>query len=76
MEKVVYQLAELTCPSCLQKIEWGVSHQVGVEKVKVYFNASKVKAELDLSQTSPEKIAEFIENLGYEVLSTKVKKAA
>ena len=44
--------------------------------MKVYFNASKVKAELDLSQTSPEKIAEFIENLGYEVLSTKVKKAA
>lgn len=76
MEKVIYQLGELTCPSCLQKIEQGVKNQVGVEQVKVLFNASKVKAELDTSKTSAETIKNVIENLGYDVLSTKEKKEA
>lgn len=76
MEKVIYQLGELTCPSCLQKIEQGVKNQPGVENVKVMFNASKVKAELNTAETSADTIKNVIENLGYDVLSTKTKKEA
>ena len=47
MKKVIIQLGTLTCPSCMQKIEQGLSQQTGVEKVKVLFNASKVKIEIN-----------------------------
>ncbi|HIX70295.1 MULTISPECIES: heavy-metal-associated domain-containing protein [Enterococcus] len=73
MEKVILQLGALACPSCMQKIEAGVKAQPGVENVKVLFNASKVKADIDASQTSGDKLKEVIENLGYEVESVKVK---
>ncbi|MEG3032906.1 MAG: heavy metal-binding protein [Enterococcus sp.] len=63
MVKVIIQLGALTCPSCLQKIESAVS------------NASKVKAEIDTSQTTGEILAKTIEKLGYEVQSVKVKEA-
>lgn len=76
MEKVILQLGTLTCPSCLQKIETAVGGQAGVEKVKVLFNASKVKAEIDASKTSADQLKQLIENLGYTVESTKVKEIA
>lgn len=75
MVKVIIQLGALTCPSCLQKIESAVSKEAGVKKVKVLFNASKVKAEIDASQTTGEILAKTIEKLGYEVQSVKVKEA-
>lgn len=75
MAKVIIQLGALTCPSCLQKIESAVSKEAGVKKVKVLFNASKVKAEIDASQTTGEILAKTIEKLGYEVQSVKVKEA-
>ncbi|GAA2907568.1 heavy metal-associated domain-containing protein [Enterococcus pseudoavium] len=73
MEKVIIQLGTLTCPSCLQKIEKAVGQQAGVHKVKVLFNASKVKAEIQSDQTTPETLQKVIEDLGYEVEAIKVK---
>ncbi|MFC0360915.1 heavy-metal-associated domain-containing protein [Enterococcus canintestini] len=73
MEKVVIQLGALTCPSCLQKIESAVKKEAGVKTVRVLFNASKVKTEIDTSQTTSEKVANIIEKLGYEVQSVNVK---
>lgn len=73
MEKVILQLGALTCPSCMQKIEAGVASQPGVKNVKVLFNASKVKAEIDSAATSGEQLKSVIEKLGYDVQSVKVK---
>lgn len=73
MKKVILQLEGLTCPSCMQKIESAVSKQAGVEKSKVLFNASKVKAEIDSEQTSADDLKQVIEALGYDVESVKVK---
>lgn len=66
-KKVVLKLEALTCPSCLQKIEHAVAHQDGVESVKVLFNASKVKAQIDGDLTSGQALAEVVEKLGYKV---------
>jgi len=44
MNKVTMKLDDLTCPSCMTKIEGALSHQDGVKDVKVLFNASKIKA--------------------------------
>ncbi|WP_165005708.1 MULTISPECIES: heavy metal-associated domain-containing protein [unclassified Enterococcus] len=73
MKKVIIQLGTLTCPSCMQKIEQAVKQQAGVAKVKVLFNSSKVKAEIDPDLTDPEKLANAIEALGYDVQGTKMK---
>lgn len=76
MKKVIIQLGTLTCPSCMQKIENALSQQTGVEKVKVLFNASKVKAEFQPEKTSSEILQKVIEDLGYEVEAVKVKELA
>ena len=67
MTKTTLQLETLTCPSCLQKIENAVGGLAGVDKVKVMFNASKVKVEHDEKKSSKESIKESIEKLGYKV---------
>lgn len=74
MKKATIQLETLTCPSCLQKIESGVKQISGVEenKVRVLFNASKVKVAFDESKASVEDIEKTIENLGYGVIKSRV----
>ena len=73
MAKLVMQLDELSCPSCMQKIQAGVSQQDGVESVNVLFNASKVKAEYDEAVTNPDELTQAVTDLGYSVQSIKVK---
>ena len=69
MKKIIMQLDTLACPSCMQKIEPGVSN------TKVLFNASKIKANFDPDEVHPEQLAAVVEKLGYEVQSAKVKEA-
>mgnify|MGYP001283804391 CR=1 FL=1 len=75
MQKATIQLESLSCPSCLQKIESAVKGLNGVEKdsVKVMFNSSKVKTDFDPETVQIEDIEKAIENLGYEVIKSKVK---
>lgn len=64
------QLEELTCPSCITKIESVLSKEEGVEEAKVLFNASKVKVTYNEDKISGEHITDLIEKLGYVVKST------
>ena len=75
MTKATLKLETLTCPSCLQKIERGLKQTAGVKKdsVKVLFNASKVKVDFDENQVNLNTIEKAIEDLGYQVISSKVK---
>ncbi|WP_017754092.1 heavy-metal-associated domain-containing protein [Calidifontibacillus oryziterrae] len=72
MKKSVFQLEELTCPSCIKKIETTLTKVDGIESVKVLFNSSKVKTDFNEEQVTAAQIEETIKKLGYEVLSTKV----
>ncbi|MCI1840552.1 heavy-metal-associated domain-containing protein [Lactococcus cremoris] len=65
MSKIIMKLDELSCPSCLAKIEGAMTGTKGVISAKVLFNASKVKAEFDELVTK-------VEKLGYPVQSSKV----
>ncbi|MFD1418874.1 MULTISPECIES: heavy-metal-associated domain-containing protein [Companilactobacillus] len=76
MAKVVLQLGELTCPSCMTKIQKAVQNQDGVSDVKVMFNAGKVKANIDESKVSGEDLGKVITELGYEVKKIKTKEVA
>lgn len=62
------QLEELTCPSCITKIETAVGKMSGVSEVKVMFNSSKVKATFDETVTNEEQIRKTISDLGYEII--------
>ena len=70
MTKTTLKLETLACPSCLQKIENAVGGLAGVDKVRVMFNASKVKVEHD-DQVSKSEIKNSIEKLGYKVEKVK-----
>ena len=73
MQKIILQLEELVCPTCLQKIETAAGNIDGVSNLKVMFNASKVKADIDPSKTSVDEVAKVIESIGFDVLSKKVR---
>lgn len=76
MARVTLQLGDLTCPSCMTKIQKAVENQKGVSDVKVMFNAGKVKANIDEDITSGDKLSDVITELGYEVKKVRVKENA
>lgn len=73
MQKTTLKLGELSCPSCMSKIQKAMLQQPGVQHVDVLFNASKVKVELDETQNTPEQLAQVITDLGYRVEKIIVK---
>lgn len=77
MQKAIIQLEDLSCPSCLQKIDRAVKGAAGVdqESVEVLFNSSRVKVDFNLENGSIEKIEKAIEALGYSVIRSRVKPA-
>ena len=77
MKNANIQLETLTCPSCLQKIQKGLGKLNGIDKdsLKVMFNASRVKVDLDGDVLSIEEIEKSIQDLGYEVKKSRVKSA-
>ena len=71
MNKAIYQLEPLTCPSCIKKIESTLNKTEGVGSAKVLFNSSKVKTQFDETKIEGDRIQGIIVKLGYSVLSTK-----
>lgn len=72
MKTIVFQLEDLTCPSCIKKIESVLNKVEAVESARVLFNSSKVKIIVRDAETDPDTLAELIEKVGYAVQSQKV----
>lgn len=75
MKSATIQLEDLTCPSCIQKIEGALKGMSGVnqETAKVSFNSSKIKLDFDEDIISIEEIESSIDKLGYDIIKSKVK---
>lgn len=71
MKTVKFQLEELTCPSCIKKIEGTVAKMKGVEEVKVLFHSSKVLVHYHEEKMAEEQLADTLQRLGYPVLAVK-----
>ncbi|HZH54447.1 MAG TPA: heavy-metal-associated domain-containing protein [Sphingobacteriaceae bacterium] len=69
MKTIKFKLEELTCPTCIAKIETVLNKQSGVTKAKVLFNTSQVKVDFDADVVSGDVLAELIEKTGYPVRS-------
>lgn len=68
MKKSKIKLDELTCPSCIAKIENVLSKTTGIEEARVLFNSSQVKVAFKEDVISEDEIIHVIEKLGYPVL--------
>ena len=64
--KTVLRSDELSCPSCVPKIEKALNALPGVEKAAVRFNTGKIEIEHDPSQSSVEALVEAVRSTGYE----------
>jgi copper chaperone len=71
MKTANFQLEELTCPSCIKKIEKALGQLKGVSEVKVSFNLSKVKVSYMEDVIHSDEIANTISTLGYRILVRK-----
>lgn len=59
---------DLTCPSCIKKIESSIGKRNGVSDVSVKFNLNKVTVDHDNTVTG-EELKSTVEKLGYPVKS-------
>lgn len=61
--KTLLRSRELTCPSCIAKIEKALGGVEGVEKAKVHFNTGRIEVEHD--GVDEDKLVTAIRNAGY-----------
>lgn len=66
MKKTILRSKELTCPSCVAKIEKALKAVPGVENATVHFNTGKIEVEHDPAQAEAEKLVSAVRSAGYE----------
>jgi copper chaperone CopZ len=57
---------ELSCPSCVTKIEKALRALDGVQEAKVHFNTGRIVVEHDPQKVSSERLVDAIRSAGYE----------
>ncbi len=63
--KTILRSEELTCPSCVLKIESALKAVPGVQTAKVHFTTGRIEVEHDGLAVEPEKLAGKVRALGY-----------
>lgn len=64
--KTLLRSDELSCPSCVAKIEKQLKSLDGVELAVVHFNTGKIEVEHDEERAAPEQLVETVRDAGYE----------
>ncbi len=64
--KTVLRSQELSCPSCVAKIEKALTGLNGVTTAKVYFNTGRIEVEHDPSQVETDALVEAVRRAGYK----------
>jgi copper chaperone CopZ len=63
--KTLLRSQELTCPSCVAKIERALKALPGVEDVSVQFNSGRIVVEHDPAQAPAAQLAAAVKKAGY-----------
>jgi len=66
MKKTLLRSQELTCPSCVAKIETALKVIKGVSEVKVYFNTGKIEVQHDPEIAKADDLVKAVKSVGYE----------
>jgi copper chaperone len=64
--KTILRSTELSCPSCVAKIEKGLKVRPGVDDARVFFNTGRIEVEHDPEVVSPDELAQAVTALGYQ----------
>lgn len=64
--KTVLRSKELTCPSCIAKIEKALTAVDGVETAKVFFNSGKIEVQHNPDLVKGADLEKAIRTIGYE----------
>jgi copper chaperone len=64
--KTTLRSQELSCPSCVAKIEKALKGMKGVSEAKVYFNSGRIEIEHDHEKASPDDLINKVRSVGYE----------
>ncbi|MBN1666597.1 MAG: heavy-metal-associated domain-containing protein [Anaerolineales bacterium] len=64
--KTILRSKELTCPSCIVKIEKALQAVEGVELAKVYFNTGRIEVQHDAERVGGKELEQAIREVGYE----------
>jgi copper chaperone CopZ len=64
-----YPVLGMTCAACVRKIERVLDKTEGIKKVSVNFASENVSFDYDDRETSIEKIASILKDMGYEMLT-------
>jgi len=64
--KTLLRSSELSCPSCVVKIEKALSALDGVQTAVVHFNTGRIEVEHDPVRASAGKLIETVRRMGYE----------
>jgi copper chaperone len=66
MKKTLLRSQELTCPSCVAKIEKALKAVPGVQEAKVHFNTGRIEVEHDPHQAGEDRLVNAVKSAGYE----------
>jgi copper chaperone CopZ len=64
--KTLLRSRELSCPSCVAKIEKALQSVPGVENARVHFNTGRIEVEHDPAQASVPQLVAAVRGAGYE----------
>ena len=64
--KTILRSQELSCPSCVAKIEKALNGLDGVEAARVFFNTGRLEAAHHPEAASAEKLVEAVQRAGYK----------
>ena len=56
---------ELSCPSCVAKIEKALTALDGVDSAEVHFNTGRIEVEHDPDQVDSDQLVESVKSAGY-----------
>jgi copper chaperone len=64
--KTILRSRELSCPSCVAKIEKALTSKQGVSSAKVFFNSGRIEVEHDPEMIEAEDLAKTVQSAGYK----------
>jgi copper chaperone len=64
--KTTLRSQELSCPSCVEKIEKALKALEGVDEAKVHFNTGRIEVQHDSTRVSAEDLVRTIRGAGYD----------
>jgi copper chaperone CopZ len=65
IKKTTLRAQDLSCPSCVTKIEKSLQRLDGVEQAEVHFSTGRIAVVHDPSRVSPEALVKAVADAGY-----------